>query len=1336
MPTVALKGRIADALGPVSAPYDEEVSVGVAVHGVWLGQPGAFQFEVCELLSRDEPTVASIRAAWRKRRGQRARPLILFWQGDHDVLLTEPTGEPQVAVLTMPAPVALAVIRTALAAPRGGGVAAALALLDRAQGSGGVAGFRNRNLLSTHYVTSGFQRNDAEKWNALASAASVLRKEQGARLLRSLGFAALTPTTLSASFAGKMRVYAMALPDGTPLDKSDAGPGGSPTTRLLLDANAKGAERAVIVSGRLLRIYVADPTKGLDDVATASNYIEIDLDLLEESWSGLLPMLFSSASHEPDGLFDTLVAQSNRYAVALRERFRDRVYSTVVGDLARGLYEARGRRHVDVSLLYAAVLRLLYRLLFVLYAEDRNLLPLANPEYRRVSLTQTLLRLEQRHEQKLPFDPKQTTLWDDLFRIFKAIRSGDIELNVPAYNGGLFEPSLPDYPEAAYLHSVKLPNAVLAPILLALGFDSQDDVRGKVDFGDLGVRHLGTLYEGLLSCALRVAETPLAVNRDGLYVPAGPEDETIVEKGQVYVTSPKGGRKASGSHYTPTFIVRRILQNALEPVLESHLERVSALRVEQQWTALLAFHVVDPAMGSGHFLVDALDIITNRFAKYLADHPRIDAGPIQAARKMITSIGKQYGIESLGETIGDFELLRRIVMRNCVYGVDQNPMAVELAKLSLWLHAFVPGLPLSYLGHNICKGNALVGVVGHEIADKVGEGLFGNVVGQALADALEHARRLAGLNDLSLEEVKKSESAQEALENATAPLKNAFDAYSCRVFARNEELKSRAEQQMGRAHLEFEDGLVQILEAKLEGEQKRQIKHAQAVAAKLDAFHWQLAFPEVFLRETPGFDVILGNPPWDKARYEPQQFWVSRVPGLNALPAGEREGRIEELRATRPIDVKDEDDERARRVLLQDVILDEYKIQGRVGHVELAKAFTERVLSLKSRTGSIGYVLPGNALIVGGWGEIREAIARLDLRIVETRNTAGWMFRDAEFRMPVVLLAILPPHGSGQALVVPEVTSLRELEASDDRPAVAFTSAEIDGLSASFIIPWLNNIAEVSVINKMRVLPSLPSGRGWITGHHEAKWDFRSTGPDHRFASPISTREGTWKILMTRHVAPYQLSYDVPFQQEVRDPVALSRIGKNIAVDHAHAVLGPGHARIVFRHPSRNDDSRTITATYLPTQGYLPCKGYVHEVQTENATQDEVLALLGYLNSFPCDWWARRFVDRHVTAPVINALRLPAWSADDIAAVASDVRVALSADRAVSKSLRLPTATDAQRDEARLRIELAVIRGFGFTPEDVQTILAHFSDTERVAPKLVRTALRDLPTLAEAIASA
>ena len=387
--------------------------------------------------------------------------------------------------------------------------------------------------------------------------------------------------------------------------------------------------------------------------------------------------------------------------------------------------------------------------------------------------------------------------------------------------------------------------------LLRLTFDENEGESGKIDFSDLGIRYLGTLYEGLLGYDVRFADRDLAIAGDE-YVPASPKQDVAIKVGEPYLITPQGGRKVSGTYFTPSFVVRRLIDEALVPTLKKHLDRVAELPPENAFTAMLEFRIVDPAMGSGHFLLDALDETANRMNTFLRDNPRITATPLLLARDNVTEIGKRYGIDRAGERVGDFELLRRIVLKNCIYGVDMAPMAVELAKLGLWLHAFVPALPLSYLGHTLRRGNSLLGVVGTELDDQFGgkqPKLFWSAIRAKLDDALPPAREIAARGDLSLHDVEESGHLQRSLEERLAPLQRAYHAYAARAFA-----------QEARGPLE-ENLIGDIVEGKLLGSIARSAKgsiettavttsslvdRAVGVARKFDAFHWELAFPEVF----------------------------------------------------------------------------------------------------------------------------------------------------------------------------------------------------------------------------------------------------------------------------------------------------------------------------------------------------------------------------------------------------------------------------------------------------------------------------------------------------------
>lgn len=1328
---------IVDSLGSVSAVYAEHLGSGTSVRGVWLGQPGLMQFEVCELLSQDEPTVAAMRAAWRRRRGQRGRPLIVFWEGASRALITEPTGDPQtLTVLNVTPTVAATVIRRALRAPQREAVTAVIALLERANGSGGVAGFRNRNLLSTHYVTTSFQRNSSHAWTALLERGSTLRKEKGAKLLSALGYAAITTTTFEIVRNKKSFVHAMALPDGTPIDRSSAGPGDAPATRLLVEATAKGAERAVIVSGSLIRIYIADAAKGLDDVATASNYIELDLDLLDTRWSGLLPMLFAADSHEAGGLFDQLAQESARYAIALRSRFRDRVYENVVRALATGLYEARGRRKAEVGVVYQATLRMLYRLLFVLYAEDRNLLPLGNAEYRRVSLTEALFRLERHRKNGLPFDSSQTTLWDDLFRVFNAIRAGNVEWNIPAYNGGLFEPRLVGHPEAAFLDSVKIPNSVLAPILLDLGFDDQDGHRGKIDFGDLGVRHLGTLYEGLLSFSVRIADVDLAVDRDGLYVPAKVKDKTLVSAGSIYVTSPKGGRKASGSHYTPTFVVRRLLENALQPVLERHLRDVAKKDPEEQWSAMLAFHVVDPAMGSGHFLVDALDVITNRFTQFLSDNPRIAATPIMIAREQINSIGKQYGIEALGETIGDFELLRRNVMRNCIYGVDLNPMAVELAKLSLWLHAFVPGLPLSFLGHNLRNGNGLVGVVGPEVADKVREHLFGGPVTAALSKALEHAERLAALSDLSLNEVKESEKRQAQLEEATAPLGHAFDAFSCRVFAVNDDLDVRAERQMGLSSLESSDGLVSILEDKAKGEVKRQVVRAQAVARALQAFHWQLAFPMVFGRHRPGFDVVLGNPPWEEITIERLGFFTLYIPGLKSIASQAEQERMIRAYERRHPDVAEAYlDELRDKDELRQIIRSNYSLV-KSGDPDMYRAFAELAIKIVRPSGAIGMVYPRTLLSADGPAPFREKMfSDMSVTADLALNSAGWVFPDAEPRYTVVALAGVKDGGCAVDVAGPVTSEAAWEEMSSRR--VRWTYDELKKASQGLEVPLSGDVATAELFHKV-VVNGQPF-EATVDGVQFRPWRPIDATLDRKAGAlkERSAKARGWPVLAGRNF--YLWEPEIGESEFVLDEkvgvemLQRKRQRSEVWEGFDEEILGNPktlpqfRAHVVFRDVARRNDSRTVIAALLPPKRFSMNNAPL--LVQRGGTELDLALRLGILSSVPFDWAARRRVENHVNFFILKALPVPRVGTRDTygkRAAQIAAKLACRDERFASFAAACGISANGlkQTESADLIAELDALVAvmYGMNVADIEVVLRDF--TLDAVPKSRREAIR------------
>jgi hypothetical protein len=214
---------------------------------------------------------------------------------------------------------------------------------------------------------------------------------------------------------------------------------------------------------------------------------------------------------------------------------------------------------------------------------------------------------------------------------------------------------------------------------------------------------------------------------------------------------------------------------------------------------------------------------------------------------------------------------------------------------------------------------------------------------------------------------------------------------------------------------------------------------------------------------------------------------------------------------------------------------------------------------------------------------------------------------------------------------------------------------------------------------------------------------------------------------MTRHVDAYRIAVEDAFQKHIPKPLALIALGLGVENRSGVAALNSAHPTLVYRYPSMNDNSRTLIATALPDQGYLFSKGYVSGVAAPDATTTDLMALLALLNSWTCDWWVRRFVDRHVTKQIIENVPLPGWdeiARRHVASLASyllaEVDV-LPGGRAVP-----PRAACGSSMEALVEIEMAVLDGLGLDQHDLKTVLADFSDNG--CPPAVRRQLLEAAT--------
>ena len=413
------------------------------------------------------------------------------------------------------------------------------------------------------------------------------------------------------------------------------------------------------------------------------------------------------------------------------------VFGQVFPKLARAI--AAAATEAPLPEVREAALILLYRLLFIFYAEDRDLLPVRNTRYDDYALREKVRGdVRRRKDSDDVFSASAARYWSAIDDLCRAIDQGDTSIGLPPYNGGLF-----DRQRVPLLTNIRLGDEVMADVIDALSFEQTAEGRRYINYRDLGVQQLGSIYERLL------------------------EHEIVREDGEIAFRPNVFARKGSGSYYTPDDLVALIIKETIEPLVQSRIDdftaknselatsqlpedrRIGQLKRADPAEKLLELKVCDPAMGSGHFLVNLVDHLADRVITAMADaEASVDnyisplTERIDTIRNTIMDNAEKRDWSINAEQLDDRHIVRRMVLKRCVYGVDKNPMAVELAKVALWLHTFTVGAPLSFLDHHLRCGDSLFGSwvrAGIDKASEHGWTLFGRASQPGYACRVSHA---------------------------------------------------------------------------------------------------------------------------------------------------------------------------------------------------------------------------------------------------------------------------------------------------------------------------------------------------------------------------------------------------------------------------------------------------------------------------------------------------------------------------------------------------------------------------------------------------------------------
>ncbi len=534
--------------------------------------------------------------------------------------------------------------------------------------------------------------------------------------------------------------------------------------------------------------------------------------------------------------------------------------------LARGELSAQG--------LYEQLLRLVYRLIFMATVEDRTdaatgrrLVFAPDAESTAMRLYEqgySLGRLRELAARRRHYD-RHSDLWQGLTIAFESLGKGQSALGLPAL-GGLFAGE-----GCRDLDGASLENRYLLSAVFSLCFFRESVALSRVNYRDMDSEELGSVYESLLEL-VPVVEV---VARRFAFI--GDEADAASAKGNT--------RKLTGSYYTPPALVRELIQSALDPVIERTLRDHPQQPVE----ALLALSVCDPACGSGHFLLAA----ARRLAEVVAKLRTLDGNPTQ----------------------DDYRHALREVVGHCIYGVDKNPLAVELAKTALWLEAYTPDRPLTFLDHHLRCGDALLGVLDPRILeDGIPEKAFDPLSG----DSKDVAKRLKAENRVALKSLKKLKSADLFGQAEAQQEAESLEALPDDTLADIEQKRACWLSQSRQVHDTLAARLADTFVAaflmpKTEGhevnipltsyfwalahdeanatDQATKLSEAGRFCRTHQVFHWWLEFPHIHARG--GFSVLLGNPPWERIKLQEEEFFASRSPLVaEAQHKAERAKRI------------------------------------------------------------------------------------------------------------------------------------------------------------------------------------------------------------------------------------------------------------------------------------------------------------------------------------------------------------------------------------------------------------------------------------------------------------
>jgi hypothetical protein len=662
-------------------------------------------------------------------------------------------------------------------------------------------------------------------------------------------------------------------------------------------------------------------------------------------------------------------------------------------------------------------------------------------------------------------------------------------------------------------------------------------------------------------------------------------------------------------------------------------------------------------------------------------------------------------------------LLRRQIARRCIYGLDLNPIAVELSRVSIWIHTFVRGLPMSSLDHNLVCGNSLTGIGTIDEAldvlapSRIGKGknrhmisVNEHLITEVLNEAKETLSQASQMLELDKAQSKAAARAAKKARQQAHKAARLFDAAVLRRIGRGALIAAEEFDVDGLIELAGRDAAVEALEP-------------------LKPAHMPSLFPEVFARDNPGFDVLVGNPPWEKLKVEEHQWWGLRIPGLRGMPLAERKRKLKVFQEQHPELLRDyerdiEISKQARMVLASGP----FPGIGS-GDIDLYKAFAWRNWQLIRHCGQFGVVLPRAALNGAGTRLWRKEVINNGSfsNVVTAVNTNGWMFANIHGQYAVGLVSATKGSEVESVRFVGPFFDHHEFTMGrDDLAEVSVT--EFLGWSDSAAFPSLPNQQSVDVFRKLRKYPRF--GTVFVSDFRAAA-ELHATQNSDLFNVNLSVARGSVPVMTGSSFEIWQPGYGDLYAKGNDETIQfILEKTRNSAKQASSAFFGMeikgigdlplSRPRIAFRDVTNATNTRTMIPCLIPP-GVVLIHPAPYLVRRNSSEVDEAF-LLGVMSSMVFDWYCRRIVELHLTFEILDQVPIPQLPNGD-ATWARIVQISGSlaavdsrySDWAKAVGVKVGSVkTDKQREVILAELDALVAAAYGLCQSDVKHIFDTF----------------------------